>query len=178
VVPQAIAVHAAQLAGCRGRRRATAPLVGSRFLATWREGGAQEKSGGMLIIRPLIDPRPQRGLRGRTSARGGAPRGRERGTPPGAQDAEKCSNLLTPSFAHGHEISFGIKYLCATAVKSSQNQQKNGANVSIGPAAICGSQRGAHLRRFPKHRFLVKCLAISVDHRPDRLARRFRVGMH
>jgi hypothetical protein len=78
VVPQAIAVHAAKLAGRRGRRRATAPLVGSRFLATWREGGPQEKSGGMLIIRPLIDPRPQRGLRGRTSARGGAPRGRER----------------------------------------------------------------------------------------------------
>ena len=35
------------------------------------------------------------------------------------------------------------------------------------------SKRGAHLRRFPKHRFLVKCLAISVNHRPDRLARRF-----
>ena len=53
-----------------------------------------------------------------------------RGTPPGAQDAEKCSNLLTPSFAHGHEISFGIKYLCATAVKSSPSHEKNGANVS------------------------------------------------
>lgn len=38
--------------------------------------------------------------------------------PVGAQDAEKCSHLLTPHFAHMHEMSFRIKYLCAIAVKS------------------------------------------------------------
>src|ERR1035437_7264990 len=53
-----------------------------------------------------------------------------RRSPVGAQDAEKCSHLLTPHFAHEHEMSFGIKCLCAIAVKSSQSHEKNGANVS------------------------------------------------
>ena len=49
----------------------------------------------------------------------------------GAQDPQKCSNLLAPTFAHGNEISFGIRYLCTITVKSSQNHQKNGANASM-----------------------------------------------
>jgi hypothetical protein len=49
---------------------------------------------------------------------------------------------------------------------------------ALWPDGPAGSQCGAHLRRFPKHRFLVKCLAISVNHRPDRQACRVRVGMH
>src|SRR5439155_12261125 len=43
------------------------------------------------------------------------------------------------------------------------------------PAA---SQRGAHVRCFPKYRFLLKRLSIFVDHRPNLLARRFRIGMY
>src|SRR5215471_10961653 len=46
------------------------------------------------------------------------------------------------------------------------------------PDALRASHRGAHVRRFPKHRFLLKCLSIPVDHRPDPLARRFRIGMY
>ena len=91
------------------------------------------------------------------------------------RNAPICSRRHSP---------MGMRYrlesnTCAQQLSSHPKiNTKNGAHVTIGPAAICGSQRGAHLRRFPKHRFLVKCLAISVDHRPDRLARRFRVGMH
>jgi len=40
---------------------------------------------------------------------------------------EECLHLLTPHFAHGHGMSFGIKCLCATAVKSSPNHQKKSA---------------------------------------------------
>jgi hypothetical protein len=58
--------------------------------------------------------------------------------PVGAQDAEKCSHLLTPHFAHEHEMSFRIKYLCAVAIKPFSNHQKKLANVSIAAYFLLG----------------------------------------
>ena len=73
------------------------------------ERGAQEKSAGNVdnkVFNTILD---LSGLRG---------------------ENEECLHLLTPHFAHGHEMSFGIKCLCAIAVKSSPNHQKKSANVS------------------------------------------------
>jgi len=39
--------------------------------------------------------------------------------------------LVEPNIRHGHEMSLGIRCLCAIAVKSSGNRQKKSANVSI-----------------------------------------------
>ena len=45
------------------------------------------------------------------------------------RNAAKYCHLLTPQFVHWHEMSFGIKCLCATAVKSFRNRQKKATNV-------------------------------------------------
>src|ERR1017187_232169 len=56
----------------------------------------------------------------------------------GAQGAEECLHLLAPHFAHVHEMSFRIKYLCAVAIKPSSNHQKKLANVSIAAYFLLG----------------------------------------
>src|ERR1035437_1649792 len=56
----------------------------------------------------------------------------------GAQGAEECLHLLAPHFAHVHEMSFRIKYLCAVAIKPSSNHQKKLANVSIAAYLLRG----------------------------------------
>lgn len=56
----------------------------------------------------------------------------------GAQGAEECLHLLAPHFAHVHEMSFRIKYLCAVAIKPSSNRQKKLANVRIAAYFLLG----------------------------------------
>src|ERR1019366_68646 len=56
----------------------------------------------------------------------------------GAQGAEECLHLLAPHFAHVHEMSFRIKYLCAVAIKPSSNHQKKLANGSIAVYFLLG----------------------------------------
>ena len=72
---------------------------------------------GMLIIRSLFHP-PDR----KSALKG----------------AEECLHLLAPHFAHVHEMSFRIKYLCAVAIKPSSNHQKKLANVSIAAYFLLG----------------------------------------
>jgi hypothetical protein len=52
--------------------------------------------------------------------------------------AEECLHLLAPHFAHVHDMSFRIKYLCAVAIKPFSNHQKKLANVSIAAYFLLG----------------------------------------
>ena len=58
------------------------------------------------------------------------------GSPVGARNAAKYCHLLTPYFLHWHEMSFGIKFLCATVVKSSGTSEKGNKCVLLRSAEV------------------------------------------
>ena len=93
----------ARAQGEEPRRRAKPP--GARGGTPPR--GPQGKVGGMLIIRSLIDPRPQRRLRGSTSPLGGRPLGREGDSPQELKMLRNAPNWVSLSLTHRFSGSAG-----------------------------------------------------------------------